>query len=322
VTDPIRHAREMWQKEETLYAGLCKEVEQILKARIAEKGLHAVVTSRPKEITSLVKKVLRKGKSYEDLTDKAGARVNVRFRDELAEIAKLIEESFTVLKREDKTDELNYCETGYQAIHFDVSLKSGGEPKGAASGDQRICEIQLRTHCQDLWAVMAHELSYKAEIEVPQDVQRRIYLLNAVLEVADREFAELANIIRSLPGAYFMRLLHELEQYYFQFVDASFDRGLSLEMLAFLETLYTGEQREELATIVGKFVARNSEKLRMVYGLYSKAADKPLFLSQPEIFLILERLEADPHQLEASWVQRFPREELEALSIAWGRPLD
>jgi putative GTP pyrophosphokinase len=320
VTERTRHAREMWIKEEAIYAALCKEVEKILKSKIAAKGLQAIISSRPKEITSLVKKVLRKGKSYEELTDKAGARVIVRFRDELEEVAALIEASFVIVKREDKTDELTYCETGYQAIHFDVKLKQGDGSNEVFS--ERLCEIQLRTHCQDLWAVMAHVLSYKAEIPVPQDVQRRIYLLNAVLEVADREFAELASVIRSLPGAHSVKLLQALERYYYQFVDESFDRELSLEMIDFLETLYTEQQRAELPTLVAEFVSKNLDRLRTVYGLYARATDKPLFLSQPEVFLILERLEADPHQLEANWVQRFPREELEALSIAWGRPLD
>lgn len=317
MSNPVRHAREMWEKEEGIYAALCKEVEKILKAGIAAKGLQAIVSSRPKDITSLVKKVLRKGKSYEELTDKAGARVIVRFRDELDHIAALIEESFVIAKREDKTDELTYCEAGYQAIHFDVKLRNGGDSLG-----ERVCEVQLRTHCQDVWAIMAHELSYKAEISVPQDVQRRIYLLNAVLEVADREFAELANIIRSLPGAHSLKLLQDLERYYYQLVDERFDRELSLETIDFLESLYAQQQRAELSTIVGEFVQKNLARLRTVYGLYSRTADRPLFLTQPEVLLIMERLEADPHQLEASWVQRFPREELEALAIAWGKSLD
>jgi ppGpp synthetase/RelA/SpoT-type nucleotidyltranferase len=307
----------MWEKEKGIYTAVCAEVERLLRAKIAEKGLHAIVSSRPKEVTSLVKKILRKGKTYEELTDKAGARVIVRFRDELDQIAALIEESFAIVKREDKTDELTYCETGYQAIHFDVKLKSGDDALC-----ERLCELQLRTHCQDLWAVMAHELSYKAEIDVPQDLQRRIYLLNAVLEVADREFAELANIMRSLPGAHSLKLLQDLERYYYQLVDERFDRELSLEMIDFLQALYAQQQRAELPIIVAEFVQKNLDRLRTVYGLYSKTTDKPLFLSQPEIFLILERLEADPHQLEASWVQRFPREELESLSIAWGKSLD
>jgi hypothetical protein len=56
--------------------------------------------------------------------------------------------------------------------------------------------------------------------------------------------------------------------------------------------------------------------------LCRSSEDRPVFLFQPEAFLILERLEHDPHILEENWVGRYPREELEHLSIAWGRPLD
>lgn len=315
----LAHAREMWAQEQEIYAALCKRVEAIVKSRIAENGIQALISSRPKDVTSLLKKVLRKSKSYEEITDKAGARIRVRFLGELADVAKLIEASFIVLGREDKTDELMYCEAGYQAIHFDVKLKDR-DTDGRLN--DRTCEIQLRTHCQDLWAIMAHELSYKTEICVPQDVQRRIYLLNAVLEVADREFAELANSIRLRPGAQTVELLQKLERYFYQFADSTFDRELSLDAIIVLDALYTAPERAQIGTMIEDFVRRNSEKLKVIYALYSQEVDRPLFLSQPEAFLILERLETDPHQLEATWVRRFPREELEALSIAWGKPLD
>jgi hypothetical protein len=55
--------------------------------------------------------------------------------------------------------------------------------------------------------------------------------------------------------------------------------------------------------------------------LCRSSEDRPVFLFQPEAFLILERLEHDPHILEENWVGRYPREELEHLSIATMRTI-
>ncbi len=55
-----------------------------------------------------------------------------------------------------------------------------------------------------------------------------------------------------------------------------------------------------------------------MFDQYKNIEDRPVFLFQPEAFLILERLERDPHVLEDIWIRRYPREELERLSIAWG----
>ena len=49
---------------------------------------------------------------------------------------------------------------------------------------------------------------------------------------------------------------------------------------------------------------------------------RPLLLFQPESLVLFERLERNPHVLADVWVQRYPREELERLGIAWSKPLD
>lgn len=59
-----------------------------------------------------------------------------------------------------------------------------------------------------------------------------------------------------------------------------------------------------------------------MYTQYLNVEDKPIFLFQPEVFMILELLEDNPYQLEAAWSRRFPREELARLSVAWGQSLD
>jgi hypothetical protein len=46
--------------------------------------------------------------------------------------------------------------------------------------------------------------------------------------------------------------------------------------------------------------------------------DRPIFLFQPEAFLILERVEHDPHVLEETWVNRYPRGRTKAIVYGLG----
>jgi ppGpp synthetase/RelA/SpoT-type nucleotidyltranferase len=42
---------------------------------------------------------------------------------------------------------------------------------------------------------MDHELSYKPVVPIPEDLRRQIYLLNALLEIADGNFAAISHDI-------------------------------------------------------------------------------------------------------------------------------
>ncbi len=56
-------------------------------------------------------------------------------------------------------------------------------------------ELQVRTVLQHAWAEIEHDRSYKFAGVLPRPLQRRLYLLAGVLELADREFASLATEI-------------------------------------------------------------------------------------------------------------------------------
>ena len=318
----LRSARDAWAKEDPSYRALCNAIEVILRDEIARVGISATVTSRTKEITSILKKLVRDNKSYDEVTDKAGIRIVVRFLSEIQEIEKIIQACFVVLKRDDKTERLPFYELGYQAIHFDVRLKALQSSQSDRIPCELPAEIQLRTHCQDLWAIVAHELSYKSALEVPPDIQRRIYLLNAVLEVADREFLGIHTAIQALPGAGSLRLLQQLERHYYKYVGGEFDRVLSLEVIQQLIGLYDSEKIDEIEGLIAHFVHGNSDKIGFVYTQYLNVEDRPIFLFQPEVFMILDLFEDNQYELEATWSRRFPREELARLTLAWGQSLD
>ena len=51
-------------------------------------------------------------------------------------------------------------------------------------------ELQIRTIIQDSWSVLDHKIKYKKSI--PGQLKRRINVLSALFELADREFCRFA----------------------------------------------------------------------------------------------------------------------------------
>jgi ppGpp synthetase/RelA/SpoT-type nucleotidyltranferase len=322
VTVDLGAARERWLAEKGSYERLLQRVNEVLEKRLRDEGLVAHITGRTKGFANLLKKILKKNYEYENVTDKAAARVIVRFRHEIETVLRVIEESFNILRKEDKADTLGHNTVGYSGIHYDVRLR----PESLEEGDIDLgglqCEIQVHTLCLNLWASMDHELSYKPAVPVPEDLKRQIYLLNALLEIADRSFDSISNEIARLPGAYAMGLLQILEQHFYRFTGETYDAELSRQVIDDIAGVYHPSELERLSSIVEGFVEANTSKLESLFNEYKDIEDRPLFLFQPEAFLILERLDKDPHVLEEVWTRSYPREELERLSVAWGKPLD
>jgi ppGpp synthetase/RelA/SpoT-type nucleotidyltranferase len=318
----LRAARDRWLAERSSYERLLQRVKEILDRRLREEGLVAYVTVRTKDCASLFKKILKKGYDYEKVTDKAAARVIVRFRHEIETVLRVIEASFSILRKENKAEALGHNVVGYSGIHYDVRLKRESVKQGVVDLGSLQCEVQVHTLCLNLWASMDHELSYKPAVPVPEDLKRQIYLLNALLEIADRSFDSISDEIARLPGAYSMGLLQTLEQHFYRFTGESYDSELSRQVIDDLAVLYDSSELDRLSSIVESFVEINATRLESLFNEYKGIEDRPLFLFQPETFLILERLDKDPHVLEEVWTRHYPREELERLGIAWGTPLD
>jgi ppGpp synthetase/RelA/SpoT-type nucleotidyltranferase len=317
----LSDARARWLSEEPKYDKLLKRVVAILKEKLRSEGIIPVVVSgRAKGLPNLLKKILKKGYGYDEITDKAGARVVVRFRHEVEPVRTLVETGFEILNKEDKSEALGYNKVGYSGVHYDVRLKKSELRKSDVQGLQ--CEIQVHTLCQSLWAELDHELSYKPAQPIPEDLRRQIYLLNAQLEIADRSFNAISVEIGKLPGANAMRLLQNLERHFYRFTGETFDHELSLQVLDNVLSSYAPDEQHKVSAIIEAFVKANSSKLESIFNDYQNIGDRPLLLFQPESFVLFERLESDPHTLEEVWTRHYPREELERMGIAWGKPLD
>jgi hypothetical protein len=84
--------------------------------------------------------------------------------------------------------------------------------------------------------------------------------------------------------------------------------------------LYGDSEEEEVRSHLKRFRRINSSHLSFVERQHADDRRVAPLLKQPELPLILDRLEADPRGLLDVWPLTVPRIWLEALAEAWGRP--
>ena len=126
------------------------------------------------------------------ITDLIGVRVVCLYEDELEKVAHLVRSHFDVMEVTDKVAAVEGTEAsfGYKGLHLDLRLNASQRalPEHAPHAD-RSFELQVRTIIQDSWSVLDHKIKYKKSI--PGQLKRRINVLAALFELADREFRQI-----------------------------------------------------------------------------------------------------------------------------------
>lgn len=121
------------------------------------------IERRVKEMTSLVKKLQRKGLTIDaetaktNILDIAGIRVVCNYLEDIYVIEKLLlkQEDVKLLKRKDYIQHPK--ENGYRSLHIVVSI-----PVFLADRvEVTPVEIQIRTIGMDMWASLEHKIRYK-----------------------------------------------------------------------------------------------------------------------------------------------------------------
>jgi ppGpp synthetase/RelA/SpoT-type nucleotidyltranferase len=126
------------------------------------------------------------------ISDLIGVRIVCLYEDQISVVMELLQRHFTVL---DVTDKIKAAEStedyfGYKGLHMDLALsdKMTSLPKHLPYARLSF-EVQIRSLIQDAWSVLDHKIKYKKSI--PIDLKRRINILSALFELADREFKEI-----------------------------------------------------------------------------------------------------------------------------------
>lgn len=187
------------QYDETasLFQSLGNKLKDIIIELLDDNRIAAHnVNFRLKEKGSLSKKIDVKPEKYRsinDITDICGIRIITFLESDVDRVAKILEKELnidkinSIDKRLLKTDQF-----GYRSLHYVIELDSG---RLMLSENKKFTgfkvEVQIRSILQHAWAEIEHDLGYKGEINIPENLKRNFNRLAALLETADVEFDRL-----------------------------------------------------------------------------------------------------------------------------------
>lgn len=133
------------------------------------------------------------------ISDLIGIRIICLYEDQIAQVSEVLQQHFRII---DVTDRISAVEStedsfGYKGLHMDLALSDdlAAQEKYQPFAELPI-EVQIRSLIQDAWSVLDHKIKYKKSI--PNDLRRRINVLSALFELADREFKEIRNATEEL----------------------------------------------------------------------------------------------------------------------------
>jgi len=126
------------------------------------------------------------------ISDLIGIRIVCLYEDQIISLSEMLKQHFKILDITDKISSMENTEEffGYKGLHMDLALNDemASLPKYLQYADNSF-EVQIRSLIQDAWSVLDHKIKYKKSI--PVDLKRRINILSALFELADREFKEI-----------------------------------------------------------------------------------------------------------------------------------
>ncbi|GAB6192266.1 GTP pyrophosphokinase [Desulfocastanea catecholica] len=133
------------------------------------------------------------------ISDLIGIRIVCLYEDQIMPLSELLQQHFKILDITDKIAAVESTEEffGYKGLHMDLALNDAmaSVAKYHPYADTSF-EVQIRSLIQDAWSVLDHKIKYKKSI--PIDLKRRINILSALFELADREFKEIRNATTEL----------------------------------------------------------------------------------------------------------------------------
>lgn len=176
------------------YEKLCEEVAYIMSQQLHACGIEYAATAfRVKTLESFCEKIARKGYKHplKEATDLAGVRIVYLYLSDRPALENIVEREFKVIEKADKIEKADPDRFGYGALHYLIRL--GNKSSGARYDDLKelTCELQVRTVLQDAWSMVAHNLSYKQESDVPRELRRKLNALSGLFETADSSFDQL-----------------------------------------------------------------------------------------------------------------------------------
>ncbi len=277
-----------WEVERPQYENLMKYLKPFLKETMFNHGFAVEIEARVKDEYSLFKKINLKRKekgsySYEGMTDKLGVRVICRFREEIHQICKIIDHTLETIKTDDFYEKMKYNEQGYKGVHKDATLKAN-DPH-FEEFKNLVFEVQIRTLCDNVWAVIYHDIGYKPEMMASNQIKRNLHCLAGSLEVADVCFSDVNNSITRSQELTAEFILNFLTKPFYRFFRTSYDISYSIENINFLKLFLTSNSVDLFKTDLNVFIEKKHKILTQISKDRRSELSNPL-ITQPEVILI------------------------------------
>lgn len=170
-----------------------------LKIRYGHSCIEHIET-RMKSPESILKKMLRNNYPFtidsmaENIRDIAGVRIICSFKSDIFELVKLIKsiDDFEIVREKDYVS--NPKPSGYRSYHIIAKV-----PISLSTGKEKVfVEIQIRTIAMDFWASLEHQINYKYDGIVPQDVRKELIECADTVAEADIKMMNLSEKVRNL----------------------------------------------------------------------------------------------------------------------------
>ena len=199
--DPVRRAVQTYAEMQPVLRQVTDRYVALVTTLLDDAGINYLsVTGRAKSVASFAAKADRSSGGrpiytdpLEEITDQIGVRVITYLHSDVAAVADLLGDQFTVLDDRDMGQETaSEGRFGYASRHLLVALDPArSTPPTYEVLRGRRAQVQVRTVLQHAWAEFEHAIRYKGTIpaEHVPDLDRRFTLAAGLLELADREFS-------------------------------------------------------------------------------------------------------------------------------------
>src|SRR5258707_9442292 len=118
----MRELRDQYLTVRTAFGELATFIAGELEGDLRRQGLRCTITTRTKDVASVLRKQLLRG--YEDpineMTDLAGVRIVIPFSDWVSTIQQSVAGRCEILKVDEKVQTLEPNQLGYLGVHYDV----------------------------------------------------------------------------------------------------------------------------------------------------------------------------------------------------------
>lgn len=182
-----------------------RSIWEAVKDRLKDDGLNFFrVDRRVKSRRSLEAKLRRKtpdgtlkyANGLDDIDDVLGIRVITYLEVDVHRAISAIERSFKVLERVNKTEEQkNKGQFGYCGQHLILKVDPDLGPGTCSPHAGQRFELQFRTILQHAWAEFEHDIRYKGRHPAPPVVNRAFTLASALIELTDKEFGTINEVV-------------------------------------------------------------------------------------------------------------------------------